>query len=199
VYLVVDDESQEAVVVDTALGSSFLLKEAEELHAQIKYILNTHGHPDHISDNIILKKATAAKLAIHELDAYRLSRTMLDASFFPRNPPLPVEADLLLHEGDAIHIGKVSLQVLHTPGHTEGSICLYEAYEGTLFTGDTLFAGSFGRVDLPGGSCEGMMKTLRRLSQLPPNTKVFPGHGPPTTIEDEVWLTDPDYIRWLFS
>ena len=189
------DEGQEAIVIDTALGADQILKALRELNAQLLYIVNTHGHPDHITSNAALKKATGAKLMVHELDAYRLASTTSDL-FTNIEPSTP---DVLLKDGDVIEVGKLSLKVLHTPGHSEGSICLYEHDEAVIFTGDTLFAGSPGRVDLAGGDPKLMKNSLERLSRLPPHTKVLPGHGPSTTIGEESWLRNPSYLDWLLS
>ena len=150
-------------------------------------ILNTHGHPDHIYGNNALKQATRARLAIHRLDEYRLG---------PRRPPSSFEAPLstaddLFDDGQLGYLSDVELNALHTPGHTEGSTSFYLRREHALFTGDLLFSGNIGRVDIPGGDARQMEASLRRVSTLPPGTRVYPGHGPATTIGDELpWLRD---------
>lgn len=193
VYLVVDDATKQALVVDTGLGGQELLQKAGSLGATIATILNTHGHPDHTADDGPLKSATGAKLAIFDVDAYRLDRNARHSSWFLPSPPPPVTADLLLKEGSLVSLGGLTFRTIHTPGHTEGSCCFYCAEEAVLFSGDTLFAGSCGRTDVQGGSPAKMVQSLRKIAQLPSETRVLPGHGPETTIGDETWIADLTY------
>ncbi len=193
VYLVVDDASSQAAVVDTGLGASEIQAKAASVGAKIVVILNTHGHPDHSADDAPLQKSTGAKLGIFEVDAYRLQRNARESRWFLPAPPPAAKPDLLLKEGSLISVGGVILQTLHTPGHTEGSCCFYEPKEGVLFSGDTLFAGSCGRTDVMGGSPAKMTASLRRLATLPPETRVLPGHGHETTIGRETWIADLEY------
>jgi hydroxyacylglutathione hydrolase len=185
-YLVWDGRSNEALVVDPGMGAGGALAgRAGELGLRIHLIADSHGHIDHIVDNAALKRASGAPLAIHPDDAYRLSGENIYG--------LEVEASVAeqdLSEGDVIEIGDLRFHVLHTPGHTEGSACLYEAERGLLLSGDVLFRGSYGRTDLPGGNDEQMVASLTRLLQeIPPGTRVLPGHGPETTIDRESsWL-----------
>jgi len=193
VYLVVDADTNEALVVDSALGSGPLLGKARELGATIKFILNTHGHPDHTADNAAIQKATGAKIAIFEVDAVRLEKNARESRWYLPSPPDPSKADILLKEGSEIRIGGIPFVTLHTPGHTEGSASFYAPSQGILFSGDTLFAGSCGRTDVAGGSPARMIVSLRRLAALPPETRVLPGHGPETTIGAETWIADVAY------
>ena len=193
VYLAVDEASHQAAVIDTGLGARDLLAKAESLGVKIIAILNTHGHADHTADDAPLKAATGAKLAIFEVDAYRLARNAKESKWFLPAPPPAVTADLLLKEGTTVPVGGVVLETLHTPGHTEGSCCFYDEANGVLFSGDTLFAGSCGRTDTLGASPAKMKASLRRLAELPPDTKVLPGHGPATTIGKETWIADLAY------
>ncbi len=193
VYLVVDEASHQAVAIDTGLGSREILAKAEALGAKIVTILNTHGHADHTADDAPLKSATGAKLGIFEVDAYRLGRNAKESHWFLPAPPPAVTADLLLKEGTTVHIGNTVLETIHTPGHTEGSCCFYDAADGILFSGDTLFAGSCGRTDTLGASPAKMKASLQRLARLPPETLVLPGHGPSTTIGRETWIADLAY------
>lgn len=183
-YLVVDDRRQ-ALVIDPSMGERVVMDAVRERGLTLVEILNSHGHPDHIFGNAAVKEATRARLAIHRLDAYRLGAdrpsTQLDVP--------PCEADDLIDEGPLTYLADVRIEAMHTPGHTEGSTCYYLPAERALFSGDVLFQGSVGRVDLPGGDVAQMERSLARVAALPPDTRVYPGHGPTTTIGDE--------LRWL--
>jgi glyoxylase-like metal-dependent hydrolase (beta-lactamase superfamily II) len=171
-YAVGDKDSGEAVVIDpgfdTESEAQRILDEIERNGLQIKYIINTHGHPDHNGGNHILKNRSQAPILIHEADAPMLRGT---------------PADRRLREGDIIKVGSVKLRVIHTPGHSPGSIALLA--EDCVFSGDTLFVGSIGRYDLPGASLEELVNSLKKLLTLPDHVKVCPGHGPVTTIGEE--------------
>ena len=185
-YLIWDGTSPDALVIDPAMGSAQpLAQRAAELGLSIHVIGNSHGHIDHIFDNGPLKAATGAPLAIHPDDAYRLD----GRNSYGFQIEL-VSAEIDLHEGDALNIGHLTFEVLHTPGHTEGSVCLYEASRGLLLAGDVLFAGSYGRTDLPGGDDQAMVASLARLARdLPDGVRVLPGHGPETTIgRERPWM-----------
>jgi len=183
-YLVVDGRN-EALVVDPSMGERVVLDALRERKVRLVEILNTHGHPDHVFGNAAVKQATRARLAIHRLDEYRLG---------PGRPPTPFEippatADDLIDEGPLRYLDDVDLVALHTPGHTEGSTCFWLRGANALFSGDVLFQGSVGRVDLPGGDARAMERSLERVAALPPETRVYPGHGRQTTIGAELgWL-----------
>jgi hydroxyacylglutathione hydrolase len=185
-YLVWDGRSPDALVVDPGMGAAEPLMERAAAHElRLHLVANSHGHIDHIFDDAPLLRASGAPLAIHPDDAYRLdgrNNYGFDLE--------PVTATRELVEAEQVRIGDLVFDVLHLPGHTEGSVCLYEERHGLVLTGDVLFAGAFGRVDLPGGSEEQMVASLARLSEaVPPTTRVLPGHGPETTIERELpWL-----------
>ena len=179
-YLVVDDR-RECILIDPSMGERQALAALKEDGLRLIEILNTHGHPDHIAGNAAVKEATSARLAIHRLDAYRLT---------PRRPPTqfaiaPAEAEDLFDEGPLTYVTDIEIVALHTPGHTEGSTCFYSERERVLFSGDLLFKGSCGRWDLPGGDREQMERSLERAMTLPGETTVYPGHGEPTTIAAE--------------
>lgn len=192
-YLVIDEESKQAAVVDPALGGEQLLALAKELGVTIAYVLNTHGHVDATADDEAIRSATGAKVAIFEVDAPRLEKNARQSRWFLPAPPPPVKPDMLLKEGSEVQVGRIAFRTIHTPGHTEGSTCFYVESEGVLFTGDTLYRGSCGRTDVFGGSPARMVFSLRRLSELPSSTRVYPGHGPETTIGDETWIVNVDY------
>jgi len=187
VHILADERSREAIAIDTAIPSLGWI--ASELAARdwtLKLIVTTHGHWDHFGDNTAVAAATGAEVAVHALDREALAHPVpLWAPF--EIPPSVAAVDLA--EGGEIRFGAIRLRVLHTPGHTPGSVCLQSTDEGLLFSGDTLFAGAWGRVDLPGGSAEAIVGSLLRLAELEPITAVLPGHGPATTIgRERPWL-----------
>jgi glyoxylase-like metal-dependent hydrolase (beta-lactamase superfamily II) len=188
-YVVVDDRG-DAICVDPSMGEREVMRAIRDEKLSLLAILNTHGHPDHIYGDAAVKEATHARLAIHRLDEYRLDPARRPAALVTGLDDAPaVDADDLLDEGPVAYLRDVGIEALHTPGHTEGSTCFYIPSEGSLFSGDVLFAGNVGRVDLPGGNASDMEKSLVRVAALPPATKVYPGHGPTTTIGAE--------LRWL--
>jgi hydroxyacylglutathione hydrolase len=185
-YLVWDGTSDEALVLDPGMGAAdALIAGAAELGLRIHVIANSHGHIDHIFDNAAIKRTSGAPLAIHPDDAYRLSGD----NIYGLNVE-PSVADRELVEGASVDVGQLRFRILHTPGHSEGSVCLYEAERGLLLSGDVLFRGSYGRTDLPGGDDAQMVASLTRLlHEIPPDTRVLPGHGAETTLAAEAaWL-----------
>ncbi|HPC03551.1 MAG TPA: MBL fold metallo-hydrolase [Syntrophales bacterium] len=186
-YLIGDEQTGEAMLVDPAADVGRLLGEARKRGLQIRLIVNTHGHVDHIAGNADCRKETGAKIVIHELDADMLTSTpsiMLRMFNAKASPP----ADITVRDGDTVSAGGISLQVFHTPGHTPGGVCLYSP--GFVLTGDTLFVESVGRTDFPGGSWEALRNSIvTRLLTLPEETVVLPGHNygrvPRSTIGHE--------------
>lgn len=174
-YIVGCKRTMEALVIDPASECDRILDEAESRGYNIKYIVNTHSHVDHIMGNRRMKEITGADIIIHEKEAYSLThQSPYMLSMFGADPSPP--ADILVREGDYISVGEVSLKVIHTPGHSPGSICLYG--DGIVFTGDTLFVGGVGRTDLPGGSWQELVSSIRnKLFTLPDETIVAPGHN----------------------
>jgi hydroxyacylglutathione hydrolase len=203
-HIVGDPQTREAIVIDPGDDAARILEVIERHHLKVTAIVVTHTHIDHVIGLRRVREATAAPVYIHadDLDLYR----MLDvqASWLGWKTPEKVQIDQIVREGDVIRWGLYEAQILHTPGHTPGSICLYmpsdmpvaptdagsadSAQRGTgqLFAGDTLFAGSIGRTDLWGGSFEGIIHSLKeKLLELPDATIVYPGHGESTTIGKE--------------
>ena len=182
-YLIGCPETLEGVVIDPGAEGKRIIKKAAELRLKIKYIINTHGHIDHIGANSIVKEAFGAPLMAHQADVslYRSSNAGM-ALFMNTGKVMP--PDYLLKGNEQLRMGTLTLNVLETPGHTPGSVTLDVA--GALFCGDTLFAGSIGRTDLPGGSFRQIIDSIKnRLLVYPDNTNAFPGHGPSTTIGEE--------------
>ncbi|MEX1172447.1 MAG: MBL fold metallo-hydrolase [Chloroflexota bacterium] len=187
VHVLADERTREAVAIDTATPSLAWI--ADELAARdwtLKFIVSSHGHWDHVGDNAAVAEHTGAGIAVHPLDAHYLTTPRPLYAPFEIVPSVPA---VELAEGGEIRFGDIRLQVLHTPGHTEGSVCLYDRDYGSLFSGDTLFAGGWGRVDLPGGDPDAMVASLGRLLELEDQVRVFPGHGSTTTISRErAWM-----------
>ncbi|HEY3378562.1 MAG TPA: MBL fold metallo-hydrolase [Armatimonadota bacterium] len=189
-YLVADVEAGDALLIDAPLQvAEIMCAQAEELGVTIRQIVCTHGHWDHTMGLGELIAATGATVACHALDQDMLEHP----STAPFNLPFtltPVTPDNLLEDDDVVEVGNHHLTVLHTPGHTPGCICLYDAEDGILFSGDTLFAGTHGRVDFPGSDPAQMVCSLQRLRALPADTRFYPGHGPESTIGRESWLAN---------
>ena len=185
-----EDGTDKAVVIDVAQGARQLAARIRELDLHLDLILNTHGHTDHTAEDDLLRKSSGAKLAIHELDAYRLALDD-EASKQLGIEKIPLEPDIQLVNGSEINVGPtITFKVIHTPGHTEGSISLYNERLGQLFSGDTLFAGGYGRLDGMGADPAAMAESLTKLMTLPGSTDVYPGHGAFTKIEAESWINE---------
>ena len=183
VYLLGDPERREALAIDTATPSAaWIGEQLADRGWTLKLIVSTHCHWDHVGDNAAVQGATGAQIACHALDRHGLEHPD------PLGAPLPIPPSVPaveLAERSRIRFGSILLQVLHTPGHTEGSVCLAAPDDGLLFSGDTLFRGGWGRVDLPGGSADAMVSSLARLALLDDPLLVLPGHGSSTTIARE--------------
>ena len=187
VYILADPSTREAIAIDTATPSLAWISGALEERAwTLKLIVSTHGHWDHIGDNAAVAEHTGASIAVHPADRHRLEDPKPLYAPFEIVPSVPA---VELAEGGEIRFGEIRLRVLHTPGHTEGSVCLLSVDEGLLFSGDTLFTGGWGRVDFPGGSPEEMVASIARLSGLEDRLRVLPGHGAATTIgRERAWM-----------
>lgn len=186
-YIIGDPQTGKGLVIDPADNVDFLIGLANDNGINLDCIVNTHGHVDHISGNKDMKDKINAAIIVHELDAPMLVNTppaMLRMFNAKPSPP----ADRLVKDGDLITVGNISLKVIHTPGHSPGSITLQ--WEDCIFTGDTLFVEAVGRTDLPGGSWDVMFRSIEeKIFTLPDETKVFPGHNyghmPSSTIGHE--------------
>jgi len=181
-----DENSREAMVIDPGDEIEDVLALVRKHNLQVKQIVVTHAHIDHVGGAMKLRAATGAPILLNQNDYALLKMLDAQAAWIGVPPPGPVEVDHNIGHDESITVGSHSATVLHTPGHTEGSICLYFPVEKKLIAGDTLFAGSIGRTDLPGGSFKKLMNSLHeRVLALPDDTVVVPGHGPATTIWQE--------------
>jgi hydroxyacylglutathione hydrolase len=197
-YIVACPETRQAVVIDPAGEDEKILSLIREEGFRVKYILNTHGHADHVLANQQLKKALSVPTCMHQLDNEFFSQKEvrgLSAAELGLQPAEP--ADIALKEGDVLKVGTLEVRVIHTPGHTPGSACYL--VDGNLFTGDTLFVGSAGRTDLVGGSLDMLVDSIaKKILPLPKDTVIWPGHDygdtPTSTIaremEENVYITD---------
>jgi glyoxylase-like metal-dependent hydrolase (beta-lactamase superfamily II) len=185
-YIMADSETKEGIVIDPGADPENILSAIRKSGVKVLYILNTHGHFDHIGGNRRVAEATGAKLMIHKEDEPFLSRASMSATMYglkAEDSPPPAS---YLAEGELIRFGRHAARVIHIPGHSSGGCCFYLEDEGILISGDSLFAESIGRTDLPGGSQALLVLSIRsKLLVLPDETRVFPGHGPASTIGHE--------------
>jgi glyoxylase-like metal-dependent hydrolase (beta-lactamase superfamily II) len=183
-FVVACQRTREAMVIDPGEDGPRILQLAESNGYQVKKIVNTHGHFDHIGANQPVKEATGAVLMMHEADLPLLQNARNHAQAYGLTVSPSPDPDKFLNEGDVFSVGEHSFSIFHVPGHSPGSICLLS--DGHLFVGDVLFAGSVGRTDLPGGDFDALVEGVReKLFRLPADTIVHPGHGPDTTIGRE--------------
>ena len=183
-YIVGSESNKEGMLIDPGAEAVVILKKVNDLELDIKYIVLTHGHIDHVAALKEIKEATGAEVAIHADDARSLQGQSFFAEQFGLSYQVPPSPDRLLKDGDSIDISDLHFLVLHTPGHSPGGICLLG--QGVVFSGDTLFNYGIGRYDLPGGDYNQLMKSIdTKLMVLPDETIVYPGHGPGTTIGAE--------------
>jgi glyoxylase-like metal-dependent hydrolase (beta-lactamase superfamily II) len=173
-YVVGCEKEKEGLIIDPAGSEDKILSKIEDMGLAVKYVVNTHGHADHTCGNRAILARTGAQLVAHQDDAVRISgglNKLFTVALGKRPSP---KANILVKDRGFLRVGQTGLKIIHTPGHTPGSISLYG--EGNLFTGDTLFVGAVGRTDLKGGSFETLLVSLQKLLSLPPETRVWPGH-----------------------
>jgi hydroxyacylglutathione hydrolase len=196
-YLVYDEKSKEGILIDPAGNEDDLLQLLEQRGIALRYIVNTHGHPDHTCGNNRLKEATGAQVVMHALDDDLFQQPQFSGWAKMLGVDAADPADVRVQDGEELTFGDLTMKFIHTPGHTPGACSIL--IDGNLFTGDTLFVGAVGRTDLPGASFEQLIHSLQtRITTLPPNTIIWPGHDygdrPHSTVEREMktnpYITD---------
>lgn len=200
-YIIGCEATRQALVIDPAGDEEKIAAEAKKAGLDIKYIFNSHGHPDHACGNARMKELTGAKIVMHADDDDMFNGPEGKGIFSMWGFPPPPRADIRLKDEPTLEVGQVKFDVLHTPGHSPGGLCLLA--EGNLFTGDTLFVGSGGRTDLPGASLSVMLESIKRLLTLPDETFIWPGHDygdrPASTIGREkktnVYVVEFDLLK----
>ena len=183
-YILADKGTKEAAVIDPGDEADAILLTMAKMKVRAKYVLLTHAHVDHVAALKSIVQTMGAQLLMHKADSLMLKTAPAQALAFGLKISIPPKADRYVDDGDEIELGAMKIKVLHTPGHSGGCVCY--AVDGMLFVGDTLFAGSIGRTDLPGGSYEDLIEGVRtKLFAYDDKTMVYPGHGPETTIGNE--------------
>lgn len=183
-YLVWDEISKQAAIIDPAAPSQRMIDEIKGMGIKLKYLISTHAHGDHIGGNKSINDNFDVKNCIHRDDADSLADPKMNLSTFWDSKIIAPKADIILNDGDELTLGNEKLKIIHTPGHSRGGICILTG--NLLFCGDTLFAEGIGRTDLPGGDYSTLINSIKsKLFVLNGNIKVLPGHGPDSTIEDE--------------
>lgn len=183
-YIVGDEKTREVIVIDPGGDARDILSMLQQHHLTVTAIVNTHAHFDHLFALNEVRAATRAPFLLHTDEEPVLAMAQASALLFGMRIAKPAPADRLLREGDEVSAGAITLKVLHTPGHSQGGICLL--HDKSVFVGDTLFQAGIGRTDLPGGDYATLMRSIRdKLFPLPDDTVVYPGHGPATTMGDE--------------
>ena len=185
-YIIQDEKTKETMVIDPGGSVDKIIAMLETLNAKVKYILLTHCHGDHIGGVNELKEKVGGTVLIHRFDEEGLHNSAISLTTHIGIQEIDIEEDSRLEENDLIHIGDMEFRIIHTPGHTIGSICVYCEKEKLLFSGDTIFKGSWGRTDLPTSNFESIINSItNKLMTLPSDVIVYPGHGRPTRIIDE--------------
>ena len=187
-YILACKDTREAVIIDPCGDEDKLLTLIQELDLNVRFIINTHCHPDHTCGNEAIRAATGASIVMHEADELLLQDPEANKYFTRQGFPLSPPADKIVKDGDRLDFGTYTLDIIHTPGHSPGSICIY--VDNNLFTGDSLFVGAAGRVDVPGGDFTTLIESLAdKIAVLPHETKIWPGHdygdSPTSTVGRE--------------
>lgn len=185
-YVIVDEATKEAMVIDPASEANKIIEMLEILEAKLKYIYLTHCHGDHTGAVVDLQNKYGAKVLIERKESENLRNPSITLNYYIGIPDIKLEEDSRIDDNDLIHLGELEFKVIHTPGHTNGSTSLYCEKEKMVFSGDTMFHGTWGRTDLPtGGIVEIMDSITNKLLTLPEDTIVYPGHGKSTMIREE--------------
>ena len=185
-YVICDDKTKEAMVIDPGGEPEKIIEILDMLECNLKYIFVTHCHADHIGGINELKAAKGGKILISRADSEGLYNPEINLDYYIDTKVAELEADSRVDDNDLIHIGNIEFKAILTPGHTKGGLCLYSEKQGLVFTGDTLFSGTWGRTDLPTGSFPEIIQSItEKLMPLPDDTIVYPGHGKITMIQDE--------------
>lgn len=185
-YIVFDEKTKEAMVIDPAGEPERIIEMVHILEAKLKYIYLTHCHGDHTAGLLELKNSCGGKILISRIESENLNNPSVTLNYYIGNPDIELETDSRVDDKDLIHIGETEFVVIATPGHTNGSTSLYCEEEKLLFSGDTLFRGTWGRTDLPTGSFQEIIDSItNKLMKLPDETIVYPGHGKSTMIKEE--------------
>ncbi len=185
-YIIVDEDTKEAMVIDPGAEADKIIDMIDILGAKVKYIILTHCHADHIGGIAELKEKKGGKILISRDDSKGLYDTEINLDYYVEMNVPELEADSRLDDEDVIHIGNLEFKIILTPGHTKGGICIYNKEHSLMFTGDTIFAGTWGRTDLPTGNIEDIMNSIEhKILTYPDDTILYPGHGRTTLIGDE--------------
>lgn len=182
-YIIAPNVNAEAAVIDPGSDASLILERLKKSNLKLKFIINTHGHYDHVSADSELARKNKVQVYIHPEDIYMLNDPSANLSLFWDKPMEAVDMIKELKDGQILEVGELALQIIHTPGHTKGSISIL--VDNKLFTGDLLFKDSIGRTDFPGSSFQTLIKSLEKIANLPDDTQIYPGHGPVTVLGEE--------------
>lgn len=176
-YIVADETTREAMVIDPGGEAEKIIEMMKILNVNLKYIVLTHCHGDHIGAVTDVQKNLGGKILIHVIEAEGLNNKDISLTGYIGMPEIKLEPDSRVNDEDLIHIGNIEFRIIHTPGHTKGGICLYSKEYKMIFTGDTLFRGTWGRTDLPTGNFEDIIRSItNKIMILPENTIIYPGH-----------------------